>query len=477
MNGNRPGLLKAIILLALGWLANCASALEVGFGEADITPDLNGPQPVWLAGYGTGRQATGVHDPLLARCLVLHSGGEKIALVSVDLIGLQFPTVQKIRAGLTGFKYVLVASTHNHEGPDVIGIWGRGPLSRGVNDDYLGLVVERVIEAVRRASAALTPVTASYGTAVDETLLHDGRLPVVKDGVLRLVRFQKVGGKEPAGLLVQWNCHPEAAGSKNHLVTADFPTTTIQSLQAKYHCPIIYFSGAIGGLLAPPRGGRIGKTVEGKFVELREGDFEYVRAYGHAVADLAIQAADQAEPLAIEPFQVSTKTIAIPVENALYRAARVARIVIRDGYLWTGDFEKIGDRQTMENVDKVGSVLTEVAYLRMGDLHLACLPGELYPELVYGKFQNPVEPNVDFPTAALEPSVASILPGPKWLLFGLANDELGYIIPKRQWDRESPFAYGRERPQYGEINSCGPEVAPILLEALRRRVKETNVAP
>ena len=52
-------------------------------------------------------------------------------------------------------------------------------------------------------------------------------------------------------------------------------------------------------------------------------------------------------------------------------------------------------------------------------------------------------------------------------LVGLANDELGYIIPKRQWDEKTPFCYGRKEAQYGEANSVGPETAPILCRAFR----------
>ena len=40
-------------------------------------------------------------------------------------------------------------------------------------------------------SQASLPVTAAYGTAEDESLLGDSRLPIVKDGVLRVVRFDK----------------------------------------------------------------------------------------------------------------------------------------------------------------------------------------------------------------------------------------------------------------------------------------------
>ena len=260
--------------------------MQVGFGETDITPDVMGEKPVWLARYGPGRRATGVHDPLMARCLVLGDGSEKIALVSVDLIGLQYPNVREIRKGLADFKYVLVSSTHNHEGPDVVGIWGRGFFSRGVDDDYVASIVSKVVELVKKTAENLSPATAAYGTASDETLVGDSRKPVAKDGVLRVIKFSKAGGQETAGLLVQWNCHPEAMGSKNTLVTADFPYATVAKLKDQHKCPILYMSGAVGGLMAPPDG--LIKNSEGKVLE--EGDFEYCRLYGEAVADLATKA-------------------------------------------------------------------------------------------------------------------------------------------------------------------------------------------
>src|SRR5678810_965026 len=100
-------LLCAAILFCAAVSAAEPKPIQVGFGETDITPDVKG-KPVWLAGYGMGRRATGVHDPLMARCLVLSDGTDKIALVSVDLIGLQYPAVKEIRAGLKDFKYCLL---------------------------------------------------------------------------------------------------------------------------------------------------------------------------------------------------------------------------------------------------------------------------------------------------------------------------------------------------------------------------------
>jgi hypothetical protein len=57
------------------------------------------------------------------------------------------------------------------------------------------------------------------------------------------------------------------------------------------------------------------------------------------------------------------------------------------------------------------------------------------------------------------------------MMIGLANDELGYIIPKRQWDEQAPFCYGRKKAQYGEVNSLGPDTAPILCGAFKELVR------
>ena len=56
------------------------------------------------------------------------------------------------------------------------------------------------------------------------------------------------------------------------------------------------------------------------------------------------------------------------------------------------------------------------------------------------------------------------------MLFGLANDEIGYIIPQRQWDRPAAVRLRLVAAQYGEINSCGPDVAPVSWRRLRERV-------
>ncbi len=254
-------------------------------------------------------------------------------------------------------------------------------------------------------------------------------------------------------------------GSRNTLVTAAFVAATVAKLPADHGCPVAYFSGAVGGLMAPPDH-RI-RDAAGRVLE--EGDFAYSDGYGQAVAALANQALERATPIRLTPLAAATARIALPVANNLYKAAGAMGVLRRSMIGWTGNERLSNDSRPAPSSKPLGSAVeTEVGLLQFGELAVACIPGEIYPELVYGAFQEPIEPNVDFPSVAKEPTVASLMPGPRWLLIGLANDEVGYILPKRQWDERPPYAYGRDKPQYGEINSCGPDSAPIILRSLAR---------
>ena len=84
-------------------LPAAAGEFTAGFGEADITPEL-GKKPVYLAGFGQDRKAAKVHDPIMARAVVLADGDTKIALVAVDVVGLFLPSVERVRAKLTGLQ-------------------------------------------------------------------------------------------------------------------------------------------------------------------------------------------------------------------------------------------------------------------------------------------------------------------------------------------------------------------------------------
>jgi len=458
----------ALVLLCTWNVPRAAPAdeeLQVGFAEADITPRVEG-KTVYMAGFGHNRKAAGVHDPLKVRALVLQNGKHKIALVAVDLVGFFHPQVERVRQHLPGFTYVLVSSTHNHEGPDTLGLWGANPFQSGVDADYVTHVEKQIVAAVKAADAARKAVTVRIGGARAPELLHDAREPYVKHDELVALEFRDKEGK-PAGLVVQWNCHPETLGGGNTQISADFVGAAVKALHDKHRCPVVYLTGTVGGLMTSLHVEV--KSVAGR--KLDDGTFEKTERYGELLAEVAERALKTARPVKLTPLQVRRRTLFLPLDNKLFLLARQLGVLKREAFVWSGDPYKAEPAKEIKD-GKPLCTRSEIAWLRLGDLDIAAIPGEIYPELVLDKVQDPADPAADFPAAPVEPALYKQLRGPHRMLIGLAGDEIGYIIPKRQWDEKPPFCYGRKKTQYGEINSLGPNTAPLLCQAFKELVED-----
>jgi hypothetical protein len=455
------------VLLAVAGNA-LANQLEVGIAKADVTPDL-AAKAVFLAGFGHNRRATEIHTPLAVRAIVLKDGTNKVAIASVDVVGLFLPFVESVRKQLPGFDYVLVGATHNHHGPDTLGLWGPNPLKSGVDAAYMAFLEKRIIEAIRAADANCLPAKAVIGRVNAPELLHDGRDPQVKHDELVALLFRDPKTDKPSGVVVQWNCHPETINSKNTKLSADYIASTCAALEAKFQCPVVYLTGTVGGLMTSMHV----DVKDDKGQLLLEGSIEKTERYGVLIAELTQRALANPEPIALTPFDVRTKSVLLPVDNPMYRFGRQVGVFDRVMEAWTDD-PNAPPGKPLEKVEGRPAVRTEVGRLRLGELDIAIIPGEIYPELVLGKIQDPPEPNADFPDAPMEPGIYAQMTGKYKMIVGLGNDELGYILPKRQWDEKPPYCYGRKTAPYGEVNSLGPETAPILCESFRKMLKNAN---
>jgi hypothetical protein len=456
---------RAFLLLLAFCFANnlpAAEPLQAGFADIDVTPKL-GDKPVFMAGFGHNRKATEVADPIMARCFVLKHDKQKIAFVSLDIVGFFQANVENVRKQLSGFDYVLISSTHNHEGPDTLGLWGSSPFKSGIDQEYMKKLEEQIVTAVQTAEKGLRPVTARIASAKHPELLHDGRLPIILHDDLVVLQFIGVETKRPAGVVVQWNCHPETLADKNTRMSADFVGYAVKEIADKHCCQVVYLTGTVGGLMTS-----LNTDIrDDKGEKLNDGTFEKTERYGKLLGQAANKALEDAKEISLAPFQVRHRHVYLPVDNKMYQFGRQMGVLQREAFLWIGDPTKAEPAPAEELNKKRSCLKTEVACLRLGELDLACIPGEIYPELVLDKVPDPAPEGADFPDAPIEPAIYKQLRGPHRMIIGLANDEIGYIIPKRQWDEKPPFTYGYKKPPYGEINSLGPETAPLLCESFR----------
>jgi hypothetical protein len=478
----RPAARRAIILLlclTAGPLAGCASpagspvkaarpappdaagATEIRAGAAVrvFTPEVGpGASPVRIAGFGQGRDATGVHDDLTARALVIETGGATVALVALDLIGFFHDDVVKIRQEVrdrhpeVAVPSILIASTHTHAGPDVIGLWS--PPERRVDPAYISRIRSAAADAVAEAWSRRRPAHLSFASIDVPDLIHDSRLPEVIDPTAFLMRVEGADGGDPIATLLSFPSHPESLGRTNVLISADYPWAARLLLEKEFGGVALFFSGDLGGMLTPSG---VSMTDPRTGEALTAGTPRATQVYGEVLGQRAVDAwrSGAVTVPADGRLEILDRAIDVPLANERFRAG------LRSGQIWPRAIAPDGGLESEVAVLTVRGAASDAEPLAQ----FACMPGEIYPELVVGGIQSPQDPGADVQGAALERPLRGMMRGRFRPVLGLCNDELGYIIPRSEWDETAPWAYGRTGPQYGEINSTGPMAAPAILGA------------
>lgn len=409
---------------------------------------------VWLGGFDANRPAQGVNDPLWTRAIAFRNLGLTVAMVTIDCVGLTHERFIRVRQELKQLApqidYVLFSSTHTHNSPDTLGIWSYRPIFSKFDETYVEWILDQSRDAVLEAVSRLEPVNTVYAvTNLDPTgFVRDSREPIVVDRQLCAARFIRRGDTATVATLVSWGNHPESMGGSNPLISSDFPHYLREALEkglpepggfAGFGGTCLFFQGPVGGLMTP-----LGLTVPG-----RDGKSEYsgngierTRALGENLAVRIARSLNGASAQIMESTDIAvvSRSVFIPIEGTF-------KWPILLGLIHPGWYD--------------GKARTEVSALRIGDIEILNLPGEIYPEIVDGGVESPE--GADYPGEIQEaPPLRSLMRGKMNLVINLANDEIGYIIPRTQWDTHPPFTYGHAKAPYGEVNSGGVEVAGTL---------------
>ncbi|WP_373494463.1 hypothetical protein [Aquiflexum sp.] len=461
------------------------SSIKAGFSKVDITPidfdtwtdensdarfnekdgdvyqDLNGNgkfDPIYLAGFHHNRPASGVNDPLWARTMVLDDGNSKLALCVIDMIGFGHDEVVRVRKRLKEslkIDYLIISSTHVHSSPDLMGMWGKNEYSNGVNADYLEFVMKGILESVENATNVLEP--AYFRFAIDEEaalpLVGDTRDPQVFDAAIRIMQVMASNDDRTLGTLMNWGNHPETLWSVNTLISSDFPhyfreyveNGIMENDSVKLEGVggvAVFLNGALGGLMTTHPSIPIADPYSGKVFQEENND--KIDAQGKALAKIVLEklAGDTLVGVNSANLNIRAKTVELSLDNKLFKLAA-----------WIGIFKR--------GLSSRWKIRSEVAVWTMGPASFVHVPGELYPEILNGGVESPE--GADFGIEPVEvPAIRSVMPGQFRFFNGMSNDMIGYIVPKSQWDEKPPFTYGKEKRPYGEINSLGPDTAPVL---------------
>lgn len=403
---------------------------------------------IFLAGFGNDRVATGCHDDLWARALVLQGPTRKVALVSVDFVGViahglysGFAHARELVDPSAGVDQIIFSSTHSHEAPDTLGLWGVDEVTDGKFPRYLQFVDRQIARAINQAAAAeaLHPVRV---IAADTDPARDPNLrglqvrtrcrpPFFFDQELRALRFVGDDGATVA-TLINWSTHPESLEDQNTLVSSDFVHYIRARVERDLGGTAVYFTGDLGAVEI------VGDTcVTGADAHADDGSNDFDRRddlgfartqeIGELVGDAVVSALGSGERLDVGDLEVARTDYHIGGTNAAFALGAAAGVL---------DIDMQAFDVTQCPAGTAFCAPVEQYLVRLSDpastplVEIVTAPGELFPELFYG---TAAHHRTDCPDAdtglPYEPSVRDAMRARYRFLIGLSPDELGYIVP------------------------------------------------
>lgn len=282
--------------------------MRAGFGQSLITP----PLPVALAGFsGRSGPATEVHDDLEVRAVwMAGDGGSGVCLLVCDLLGMSPAFATPIRTAVADelgveTSAVLTACNHTHAGPSAL--TGGEALGWTTPDGYLELLVQRCLDAARRARAEAEEAELFFArAALPEGLSYNRRANPYSP------TFAVLDARTPAGdrlgTVANVSIHPVALGRSVLAVSADWVGTFRPLLEKLAGGRSVLLSGALGD---------VNPTMHARTGHDDEGSYEDAERVGAGVADAVASLLPSASAVGEGVKVSSARTISVPVVGAL----------------------------------------------------------------------------------------------------------------------------------------------------------------
>ena len=425
-------------------------AWYAGFGRRQIIPDENSEQPLYIAGYNNGVEIADVLDYCEARAIWLDTGDKGVLLIGIDCIALDSSVVNKIREALSDIPdcvSIQVYSTHTHAGADTLGMWGPIGID-GKNDAYMEKLIQATVEAGREAAENRTKGELYFGQVKTKNMYRDSRNPQVYDENLYQIRFKADDGKSGIRLF-SYGAHPESLRGVNRLLSRDFAGVLCDEVTKETGDNTMFAPGAIGGLIM---------TKEFTYANYNPvGNLEFT---SEALVEFALSLTEDMEKKISPQMTFSSKNCVVPMDNTAFWIYKLLGI--------------LNNKEVRAESATGYGVETEVNVLKLDNLAIALIPGEIFPELVYGGEYGDAGIGEKNPEPLIQ--IAEEYGIKDLVIVGLANDEIGYIVPPTDFLVSEKLPYlertmdDKGEDHYEETNSIGIECANVIAETFEENL-------
>jgi neutral ceramidase len=434
--------------------------LRAGAAAVAITPPLAIP----MAGYYSERGASGIHDDLFAKAIVVEQGGTTAALVALDLIAAPRDLVEDARAEIERTcrargPNVMISATHSHTGPVVDTKSAFGGQSDLVKN-YRASLPARIAEAVRRAESRLAPATLSVARGRETSIAFNRRFHM-KDGTVGWnpgkgnllilkpagtidpdvpVLFFETADKKPVATYVNFAVHLDNIGEP--MISADMPATLSRCLADFKGAEMVtlFTAGCCGDV----------NHIDVHWKEAQRG-FGNPARMGIILAGEVLRTWPRLTSIDAAPLRVKSTTVSLPLAELKDGDVEDARATVAR---MNGEASKRPPFMEMVQALKVLDVAArngkphevEVQVIALGkEVAWVSLPGEVFTELGLAIKQDS--------------------PFPCTVIAELANGLLGYIPSRRA------YAQGN----YEVVSArCGLGSGERLLDAAVKILKDLH---
>jgi neutral ceramidase len=429
--------------------------LQVGFGVADITPEIGGNIP----GGFLPLKSTGVRDRLLAVACVVHDGTTAVALVGIDALFVPREVTDVARRAIQKATKipgdnVLVGASHTHSGGPIV------PVFAGADADpsYHVQVSAGVASAVGTAWNTLHASEIGIGTGHESGisfnrrfLMRDGREithpgkpgtphhgdivapagPIDPAVGILAVRSPGANGKV-VGVVVHFACHNTVVGGT--LYSPDYVAAIRKHLKAHYGdgLPVCFLLGPCGDI-----------TQVDNLSTSRDFGPEHADMMGAKLAAESVRTINRLTWLKEAVTGVSLATVPLPIRSEPdAERERPPFGLGSDSSTKVAEIYAVERKRVAEERLKTPIIPAEVQGIRIGPLGIATNGSEYFCEF------------------GLRVKKAS-RHDTTWVV-SLANDYIGYV-PTPQ-----AFAAGGYEPRTARSSKLAPEAGQLLLEGALR---------
>ncbi|MEI6578216.1 MAG: hypothetical protein WCN92_01985 [Eubacteriales bacterium] len=461
---------------------------NVGYKSVSIIPDDVLTSPYFTAGYFNNYQGknpvTKVLDDQCFRAVCINDGTGKGTAVFVSLDGFAITNlnVRKLRDRLADFitanniVSLNVTTSHSHYMIDTsgLGVSLLPFIGENIKADLLGTtdqlsstnvkfmegLFSKGAQAIKDAFNSMKPGTLYYTATDIGEMINDKQTPIVFDHNANTIRFVPDSKSANEIWLVNAGIHPVSYDRNSTEVSAEFPYAIVKYAKELAGADVAFYQGAQEEISK-------GESPAGAT------DFDRIQAYGKKIVE-RIMTTKPVTEFAIEPYlNVTHAEIFLPIENPILMAAAKLNVINSTCVNTTGRFED-------------ALLVTELGYVELGSkLAIALVPGEMAPEIAWGGAKTAADSwnGTDWNYQSMQTLAGKTLAGTdrKLIVFGLTNDEIGYIIPDNDVGTTladtlggllGPDSYGPKNSHYAEMLTINRHAASSIMDYFTAMLKD-----